>query len=292
MNDLTRVVATALEEDLGLAGDLTTLATVPPSAAGTAYLVARAPGVLSGRHAVDETFRQVDEAVKVTWHAADGDAFPARMTLAEFSGPARSILVGERTALNLLGHLSGIATRTASFVRLVEGTRARIADTRKTTPGLRALEKRAVTHGGGINHRFGLHDAILVKDNHIGLGGGLDKVLDRLASRTGHLVRVEIEVDTLDQLEQLLAFDADRCERGLPPVVHAVLLDNMSPAQAHDGVERVRRHTAPLVVEVSGGVDETSVRALALAGPDIISVGALTHSVTVLDVGLDLTGMS
>lgn len=292
MNDLTRIVATALEEDLALAGDITTLATVPETAAGTAYVVAREPGILSGRHAADETFRQVDDAVKVTWHAADGDSVAPGMTIAEFAGSARSILTGERTALNLLGHLSGIATRTSRFVALTEGTKARIADTRKTTPGLRALEKQAVVHGGGVNHRFGLYDAILVKDNHIGLGGGLRPVLDRLAARTGHLVRVEIEVDTLDQLDELLAYDAARLARGEAPVAHGVLLDNMTPALVRDGVERVARHTAPLVVEVSGGVNESTVRALAQAGPDIISVGALTHSVTCLDFGLDLSDLS
>ncbi|NHN54201.1 carboxylating nicotinate-nucleotide diphosphorylase [Calidifontibacter sp. DB0510] len=286
--EMDRVVRTALAEDLGLVGDLTTMVTVPAEATGTAYVMAREAGVLSGTTCADATFAQVDPEVTVTWHRRDGDKLTPGDVVGEFSGSARSILTGERTALNLLGHLSGIATRTAEMVALVDGTKARIADTRKTTPGLRALEKRAVADGGGINHRFGLHDAILVKDNHIGLGGGLGPVLQRLANHTSHLVRVEIEVDTLEQLEQVLAFDAARLADGLPQVVHAILLDNMSPAQVAEGVRRVRQHPARVVTEVSGGVTEASVRALADAGPDVISVGALTHSVRCLDFGLDL----
>ncbi len=286
--DLDRIVRTALEEDLGLVGDLTTQVTVPDDADGTAYITAREAGVLSGVDAADTTFRVVDPTVVVDWHRRDGDRLHPGDTVAVISGPSASILTGERVALNLLGHLSGIATRTGTFVDLVAGTGTRIVDTRKTTPGLRALEKRAVLHGGGVNHRFGLHDAILVKDNHIGLGGGLEAVLERLASHSGHLVRVEIEVDTLDQLAAVLKFDAVRVASQVPPVVHAVLLDNMSPGEVEQGAAMVRSHPAPVVVEVSGGVDETTVRALADAGPDVISVGALTHSVTCLDLGLDL----
>lgn len=286
--DLQHVVERALAEDLGMAGDLTTTVTVPPEATGTAYVVSREPGVLSGTNAADAVFAAVDPEVRVTWHRQAGDKVAGGDLVATFSGAARSILTGERTALNLLGHLTGIASRTSAFVALVDGTGARIVDTRKTTPGLRALEKQAVLDGGGTNHRFGLFDAILVKDNHIGLGGGLVPVLNRLAEHTGHLVRVEIEVDTLEQLSTILAYDAERIACGKPPVAHAVLLDNMTPDLVRAGVEQARAHPAPLIVEVSGGVTETSVRALAEAGPDAISVGALTHSVTCHDFGLDL----
>lgn len=286
--ELDRVVRTALAEDLGLVGDLTTQVTVPDDAVGTAYVTAREDGVLSGVAAVTATFAAVDPQLTIDWHRGDGDGLTPGESVATISGASNSILTGERVALNLLGHLSGIATRTRRFVDLVDGTGTRVVDTRKTTPGLRALEKRAVVHGGGVNHRFGLHDAILVKDNHIGLGGGLHAVLDRLARHTGHLVRVEIEVDTLDQLKDVLEFDAKRMTDSRPPVVHAVLLDNMTPDEVRAGVDAVRAHSAPVVVEVSGGVSETTVRDLALAGPDVISVGALTHSVTCLDLGLDL----
>ncbi|MFC6714220.1 carboxylating nicotinate-nucleotide diphosphorylase [Branchiibius cervicis] len=286
--ELYRVVRTALAEDLGLVGDLTSQVTVPADAHGTAYVVAREPGVLAGTAAGEATFAEVDPSVVVDWQLRDGEAFEAGAVIGSFTGSARSILTGERTALNLLGHLTGIATRTAGFVGLVAGTNAVIADTRKTTPGLRALEKAAVLAGGGVNHRFGLHDAILVKDNHIGLGGGLVPVLNRLADHASHLVRVEVEVDTLDQLATLLKYDDQRRSDGRPPVVHAVLLDNMGPDELAQGVAMVRAHAAPIVVEASGGVREETVRGLADAGVDVISIGALTHSVRCLDLGLDL----
>lgn len=285
---LDRVVQTALEEDLGLGGDLTSRLTVPPDAAGAAYIVSRETGVLSGVDAAAATFATVDPALEVEWARTAGDKLAAGDLVATVRGAARSILSAERTALNLLGHLTGIASRTSVFVDLVDGTSARIVDTRKTTPGLRALEKQAVLDGGGTNHRFGLYDAILVKDNHIGLGGGLVAVLERLASSSGHLVRVEVEVDTTEQLEALLAFDAARITAGQPPVVHAVLLDNMEAWQVATCVSRIRRHPAPLIAEVSGGVTEDTVQDLARAGADAISVGALTHSVRCHDFGLDL----
>ncbi|XAS75635.1 carboxylating nicotinate-nucleotide diphosphorylase [Dermatophilaceae bacterium Sec6.4] len=289
---LDALIRRALEEDLGGIGDITTQVTVPANIGGSAYVVAREDGVLSGSCCVTSAFALVDADLQVRWDAVDGDRVQPGDVVASVRGRAASILCGERVGLNLLSHCSGIATRTATLVRLVEGTGARIADTRKTMPGLRALEKQAVVHGGGINHRFGLFDAILVKDNHIGLGGGLTCVLDRLAAHRGHLVRVEIEVDNLDQLRQVLAFDCRRVQSGRPPVVHAVLLDNMTPGQVADGVELVRVHPTSVVVEVSGGVTEDSVRALAEAGADVISVGALTHSVTELDFGLDLRSES
>lgn len=286
--ELERVVRTALAEDLGLGGDLTTRLTVPGDAAGTAYIVSREEGVLSGPAAATAAFAAVDPSLRVDWAKQAGDKLAPADLVATLTGSARSVLTAERTALNLLGHLTGIASRTSVFVDLVEGTKARIVDTRKTTPGLRELEKQAVLDGGGTNHRFGLYDAVLVKDNHIGLGGGLLPVLERLAAAGSHLVRVEIEVDTIEQLDTVLAFDAERIADGRAPVVHAVLLDNMEAWQVATGVAHIRRHPAPLVAEVSGGVDEETVQELARAGADAISVGALTHSVRCHDFGLDL----
>lgn len=283
-----RLIDVALAEDLGQVGDLTTRLTVPASARGTATVVSREAGVLSGTGIAAAVLHTVDPDLALHWLVGDGDRLEPGTAVLRIEGTSRSILTGERVALNFLGHLSGVATRTRGFVDLVAGTGARIVDTRKTTPGLRALEKAAVLDGGGVNHRFGLHDAVLVKDNHLGLGGGLEAVLRSLARGTGHLVRVEIEVDTLDQLDRVLEFDAARLAAGEQPVVHAVLLDNMTPEQVAAGVARVRSHPAHVVVEVSGGVTETSVRALAQAGPDVISIGALTHSVRCLDLGLDL----
>lgn len=287
---LEQVVRTALAEDLGAAGDLTAAAVVPEDAHAQAQIVAREDGVLSGVDAVTTTYALVDPRIEVTWLGQDGRSVSPGSVLATVRGPARGVLTGERVALNLLGRLSGVATATAELVHLVDGTGVGIADTRKTTPGLRALEKRAVLHGGGVNHRFGLHDAIMVKDNHIGFGGGLAAVLRRLADQPRHMVTVEVEVDTLQQQLQVLQFDADRIACGLRPVCHAILLDNMTPGQVAEGVGRARSHPAPLVVEVSGGVNRETVRPLAEAGPDLISVGALTHSARCLDVGLDLAG--
>lgn len=285
---LDRVVRTALEEDLGLGGDITSRLTVPESATGTAYVVSREAGVLSGVEAATATFSAVDPTLQVDWAKASGDKLAAGDLVATVIGSARSVLTAERTALNLLGHLTGIASRTSIFVDLVDGTNARIVDTRKTTPGLRELEKQAVLDGGGTNHRFGLYDAILVKDNHIGLGGGLVPVLERLAADSGHLVRVEVEVDTTAQLDTILAFDAQRVADGRSPAVHAVLLDNMEAWEVATCVTRIRRHPAPLIAEVSGRVNEETVQDLARAGADAISIGALTHSVRCHDFGLDL----
>lgn len=288
MSRLQELIDQALREDLGLAGDLTTMLTVPEEAPGTAVVVAREPGVLSGAEAATAVFTTVDPGLRLHWAKSDGDRVQPGEEVLRVSGRARSILTAERTALNLLGQLSGVATSTAELVAMVAGTGVQIADTRKTIPGVRALQKQAVVHGGGVNHRFGLYDAVLIKDNHIGLGGGLTPVLERLSQRVGHLVRVELEVDTLDQLAQVLAHDAARVAASELPVIHAVLLDNMSPDQVQQGVTMVRSHPAPVLVEVSGGVNQASIRSLAEAGPDLISVGALTHSVTCLDLGLDL----
>lgn len=278
---IARVVATALSEDLGEAGDLTGAA-VLPDRDSSAVVVAREGGVLSGLDGVVETFAQVDPDVKVSSYATDGERLTPGQEVLGVAGPIRSLLSGERVALNLLGRLSGVATATRRLVDLVEGTGVQIADTRKTTPGLRALEKQAVLAGGGVNHRFGLHDAIMVKDNHLGLAGGLEAVHGRLVANRRHMVAVEIEVDTLDQLDTLLSLERAR------PVCQAVLLDNMTPDQIREAVGAVRAHPMPLVIEVSGGITAETIRGYAEAGPDLISVGALTHSTRCLDLGLDL----
>lgn len=286
--DVDDLVRRALTEDLGLAGDVTTALTVRADASGSAVVVAREPGTLSGTDFLTATYAVLDPAVNVTLLTGDGDRVRAGSGIAEVTGPSRAILTGERVSLNFLGHLSGIATATRELADRVAHTPTRICDTRKTTPGLRAAEKRAVVHGGGVNHRFGLHDAVLVKDNHIGLGGGLDAVLARLGETTRHLVRVEVEVDSLHQLELLLAREADVMAEGGAPRVHAVLLDNMPPGELRKAVGLVREHPAPIVTEASGGVTRESVAAIAESGPDVISVGALTHSSRCLDIALDL----
>jgi nicotinate-nucleotide pyrophosphorylase (carboxylating) len=212
--------------------------------------------------------------VHVEIHVGDGGVVEPGTTVVTISGPLRAILTGERTALNFVGHLSGIASATARLVALVAGTRATIVDTRKTTPGLRALEKAAVRHGGGKNHRFGLDDAILIKDNHVAVAGGIVPAIVAARARAGHLVKIEVEVDTPEQLDQALAERAD-----------IVLLDNFSPAQLR---EAVARSGGRALLEASGGIDATTIRAVAESGVDLISVGALTHSAPSLDVGLDL----
>jgi nicotinate-nucleotide pyrophosphorylase (carboxylating) len=268
---LAELVARALSEDLGPVGDITS-ALLPPGLAGAASLVPRAPGVLAGRAAADEVFRQVDPAIAVAWHADDGDALVARTPFARVEGPLASILTAERTALNLLGHLSGVATLTRRYVDAVAGTAAAIRDTRKTTPGLRALEKAAVRAGGGVNHRGSLSDAVLVKDNHLG-GVPVDEAVAR-ARRLWPGRTVQIECDTVDQVKAALVAGAD-----------LVLLDNMSPDEVAACVALVAHRC---LVEVSGGVTLDTAAAYAAAGADLISVGALTHSAPVLDIGLDL----
>lgn len=285
---LDELVQRVLIEDLGDVGDLTSMTTLDEDESGTARIVAREDAVISGTSVVEATCRAVDVRLQVAWMRTDGDRVAPGDVVGEISGSARSIVTAERTALNFLGRLSAVASSTARMVDLVDGTGVRIVDTRKTTPGLRALEKAAVRHGGGVNHRMGLHDAILVKDNHIALAGGIAAVHARLAARCGHMVRVEVEVDSHDQLGELLALDATRIAAGAAPVVHGVLLDNMSPEQVAEGVAMVRAHPVPVVVEVSGGVNHDTVHGLAEAGPDVISIGALTHSAGCIDFGLDL----
>ena len=264
------VVARALAEDLGVLGDLTA-GLVPAGATVAAALVARQDGVLAGRMAAGEAFAAVDQAVRIGWDAADGDRVAPGQVLAAVSGPLRSVLTAERTALNLLGHLSGVATLTRRFVDAA-GERTRIRDTRKTTPGLRALEKAAVRCGGGVNHRGSLSDGILVKDNHLAGLSIAQAVAVAHARWPG--ISCQVECDTLDQLREALAAGAD-----------LVLLDNMTPDQVAAAVAVV---AGRIPVEVSGRVGLDDVAAYAAAGADLISVGALTHSAPVLDIGLDL----
>jgi nicotinate-nucleotide pyrophosphorylase (carboxylating) len=269
-------IARALDEDLGEAGDLTSEAVVGPDALVSGALVARRPGQIAGLEVAGAVFAAVDQRIEVTYHQTDGDKVGAGTRLATVTGRARSVLTGERTALNLLGHLSGVATATAAFVARVAGTNARIADTRKTTPGLRALEKYAVRMGGGINHRFGLSDAVMIKDNHLIAAGGVLSAVEAARRRVGHLVKIEVEVTTLTQLEEVLEVGAD-----------VVLLDNMDLATM---VEAVQLVGGRLVVEASGGITLDNVAEVARTGVDVISVGWITHSAPALDVALDLEG--
>ncbi|AWU97129.1 carboxylating nicotinate-nucleotide diphosphorylase [Azospirillum ramasamyi] len=268
------IVRAALAEDLGRAGDITTDSIIPADAVATARIAARQDGRVAGLEAALTAFRLLDPAVSVTVERADGDDVPPGGTIATLTGKARALLTAERTALNLMGRLSGIATATRALVREVEGTRARIVCTRKTTPGLRVLEKHAVKLGGGFNHRFGLDDAVLIKDNHIAVAGGVRPAVERVRAAIGHMVKVEVEVDTLDQLDELL---------GLP--VDVVLLDNMDPDRLRRAVRMV---DGRLLTEASGNVTLATVRAIAETGVDMISCGWLTHSAPNLDLGLDM----
>jgi nicotinate-nucleotide pyrophosphorylase (carboxylating) len=268
-----RAVTAALEEDLGQAGDITTDAIVPADAMGRAAIVSRQEGTVAGLDLAEAAFRALDPEMRFKRIVGDGGKVAAGGTIAQVSGRSRALLTGERTALNFLGRLSGIASMTAAFVKKVEGTKARIACTRKTVPGLRAFEKYAVRAGGGIDHRFGLYDAVLVKDNHIAAAGGLAEALKRLAVRNRHLVKVEVEVDSLDQLAEALKFPID-----------AVLLDNMDVAALKQAVKLV---AGRVLTEASGGVTLENVREIASTGVDLISVGALTHSSRNLDSSLE-----
>jgi nicotinate-nucleotide pyrophosphorylase (carboxylating) len=268
-----RAVKAALKEDLGQAGDITSDAIVPADAQGEAAIVARQDGVIAGLDLAEAAFKALDPEVRFKRIVDDGGRVAAGGTIAQVSGKTRALLTGERTALNFLNRLSGIATMTAAFVEAVDGTRVRIACTRKTTPGLRAFEKYAVRAGGGVNHRFGLYDAVLVKDNHIAAAGGLENALERLGARMRHLVKLEVEVDSLDQLEAALKFPID-----------AVLLDNMDVGTLKRAVHLVGGR---VLTEASGSVTLDNVREIALTGVDLISVGALTHSPRNLDSSLD-----
>lgn len=263
-----------LAEDLGFAGDITTEAVVPPGTRCRAEIVARRGGVIAGLPLVERILRLVGDGITVENRVAEGERVAAGTVLARLEGPARALLTGERTALNLLSRLSGVATVTADLVARVADTRARIADTRKTTPGLRVLEKYAVRVGGGVNHRFGLYDAVLIKDNHLALAGGVKRAVEAARARVGHVVKIEVEVENLRQLEEALEIGVD-----------AVLCDNMDLATLRRVVERVGGR---IPVEASGGITPESVRAVAETGVDLISVGWLTHSSPALDVALDV----
>jgi nicotinate-nucleotide pyrophosphorylase (carboxylating) len=271
---LEPAVRAALLEDLGRAGDLTTEACVPAGATAHARLVVRVPGVIAGLDLAACAFRLIDPAIVFAREAEDGDRAAAGARIATITGPARGILTAERVALNFLGHLSGIATATRGIADAIAHTTCRVACTRKTTPGLRALEKYAVRCGGGVNHRFGLDDAILIKDNHIAIAGGVTAALTRARSRAGHLVKIELEVDTLAQLEEALSVGVD-----------AVLLDNMTPEALRQAVAMVAGRA---ITEASGGITPDTAPAMAETGVDLISAGWLTHSVRTLDIGLDI----
>jgi nicotinate-nucleotide pyrophosphorylase (carboxylating) len=268
-----RAVEAALEEDLGGAGDITTDNTVSADAKGEATIVVREAGVIAGLDLAAEAFLSLDPEAKFSSFVSDGDTVKQGATLAKIAARTRAILTAERTALNFLGHLSGVATLTSRFVEEVAGTGARIACTRKTTPGLRALEKYAVRMGGGVNHRFGLYDGVLIKDNHIAAAGGIGSALRALGARAGHMVRIEIEVDNLDQLKEALRFPID-----------AVLLDNMDAPTLKKAVAIVGGR---VTTEASGGVRPETVRKIAETGVDLISAGALTHSARRLDLSLE-----
>ena len=267
------ILRRGLAEDLGRAGDLTTDSIVSPDAVAHAHVVARKPGTVAGIGIAARAFTLVDPAVNIEVRMADGTAVGPGTDLAEVAGPARALLTAERTALNVLGRLSGIATATRSMVDAVAHTSAAIACTRKTTPGLRALEKYAVRAGGGVNHRFGLDDAVLIKDNHLAVAGSVKEAVERVRSAVGHMIKVELEVDSLAQLEE-----------GLAAGVDAVLLDNMAPSELATAVAVVDGRA---VTEASGSVTPETVAAMAETGVDLISVGWITHSAPALDVALD-----
>lgn len=265
-----------LADDLGSAGDITSNATIPPGHESTGALVVRARGTIAGLAQASRAFTLLDPRVTVTLNVTDGTRVASGERLATIAGPTRSLLAAERTCLNLLGHLSGVATLTADMVAIVAGTKAQIVDTRKTLPGLRALQKYAVRCGGGANHRFGLDDAVLIKDNHIAAVGSLPAAVKAARAAVGHMVKVEVEVDTLDQLDEAIGAGVD-----------AVLLDNMTPSELREAVRRV---DGRCVTEASGGVTPDTLRIIAETGVDLISMGRLTHSAPQLDIGFDLLG--
>jgi len=268
-------VRAALLEDLAHGSDLTTDAIVPGDLRTTARILSRADGVVAGLEAALLAFELIEPgAVRVRASVEDGDAVKAGGLVAQLEGPADVLLTGERTMLNFLCRLSGIATATRALVDAVAGTRAQVVDTRKTTPGLRVLEKYAVRCGGGGNHRFGLDDAVLIKDNHLALAGSIHEAVGRVRSHAGHMVKIEVEVDNLDQLREVLREPID-----------AVLLDNMKPPTLQEAVRIVG---GSIITEASGGVRPDTIAAIAATGVDLISVGWLTHSAPALDLGLDI----
>ena len=270
------IIRAALLEDLGRAGDITSDAIVPRAAQVEAMIAARQPGVIAGLEAALLAFELVEPALRIERLREDGERVVRGDAIARIAGPARGVLAAERTALNLLSRMSGVATATRALADAIEGSSAKIVCTRKTTPGLRSLEKEAVRLGGGANHRFGLDDAMLIKDNHLALAGGVKPALERARAYAGHLVKIELEVDTLDQLAQALEVGVD-----------AVLLDNMNPETLRRAVLMVDGRA---VTEASGRISPETVAAVAATGVDLISSGWITHSAPILDLGLDIAG--
>ena len=268
LNDL---IEKALKEDVGT-GDITTLSTIPADKTITGRFIAKETGVLCGVDVVRAVFAFVDPSITLEFANKDGDKIVKGDVIATVSGLARSILTGERLALNLLQHMSGVATRTFEAVEKVKGTHARIADTRKTTPGLRVLEKYAVKCGGGSNHRFNLADGVLIKDNHIEAAGGITAAVEMARRNIPHTLKIEVEIETFEQLEEALAAGAD-----------IIMLDNMSNEEMKKAVEIVAGRA---ITEASGNMGEKDLRAVAETGVDLISIGALTHSVKALDISL------
>ncbi|WP_020696928.1 carboxylating nicotinate-nucleotide diphosphorylase [Reyranella massiliensis] len=267
------LVRATLVEDLGRAGDITTDAIVPATAKAETVLVARQPGIVAGLDLAATAFRLVDPAIKIEVERPDGTRLAPGDRIATIAGPARGMLTAERVALNFLGHLSGVASAAATLVEAVRGHKARICCTRKTMPGMRAVQKYAVRVGGGSNHRFGLDDAVLIKDNHVAVAGGIGPAIRAARDGVGHLVKIEVEVDTLAQLDEAMAIGVD-----------AVLLDNMTPEQL---TQAVRTIDGRAIAEASGRITPQTAPAIAASGVDLISAGWLTHSVSVLDIGLD-----
>lgn len=267
------LVRAALAEDLGMAGDITSNAVIPADHRSTMVFRARTQGTIAGLDLAALSFELVDP--KVEFHALcqDGDVLEAGTVIAKVSGLSRNLLMAERTALNLLGHLSGIATVTHQLMQAVSHTKAHVTCTRKTMPGLRALQKYAVRAGGAKNHRFALYDAVLIKDNHVAVAGGVGEAINRARANVGHMVKIEVEVDTLEQLQEAMAAGVD-----------AVLLDNMSPAML---VEAVKIVDGRAITEASGGITPATAVAIAESGVDLLSIGWLTHSAPNLDIGLD-----
>lgn len=267
------LVRATLLEDLGRAGDITSDAIVPADQQSRTALVARKPGVVAGLDFATTAFHLMDPSISIRIEREDGTRLAPGDTIATLSGPARGILTAERTALNFLCHLSGIATATRGVVDAIAGHRTHVVCTRKTLPGLRTAQKYAVRVGGGSNHRFGLDDAILIKDNHIAIAGGIRPAVERVRAHAGHMVKIELEVDTLDQLDDALALRID-----------AVLLDNMDPATLRQAVSKV---DGRMITEASGGIRPETAVAIAASGVDLMSIGWLTHSAQALDIGLD-----
>ena len=267
------MVRNALLEDLGLAGDITSTAVIPAEHRSRLAMVSRKQGVIAGLDAAELAFQLVDPTISMIHHIRDGSAVKPGDVIATIEGPSRALLTAERTALNFLCHLSGIATVTAEIVSLISGSKASVVCTRKTTPGLRALEKYAVRAGGGMNHRFALNDAVLIKDNHIAIAGGISAAIQRAKAGVGHMVKIEVEVDTLDQLEEAMQIGID-----------AVLLDNMTPVQLRQAVDFVAGRA---ITEASGNINPTTAAEIAASGVDLLSIGWITHSAPILDIGLD-----